>query len=365
MVATERPQVPQAPSAPAATSLMRAEAASAPAAVARLLTESGPAIDTLAQRLARAQPVACVTVARGSSDHAASHFAYLMLSRGGVLTSSLPPSAITLHHAPLRGDRLAAVAFSQSGQSPDLVQAMTALAGSVAATAALVNDVGSPLAKAVATAIDLCAGAERSVAATKSFIAQLVAGLRLHGAWVNDEALLNALPTLPGTLRDALQADWSGAVESLRAADRLYVIGRGAGLSIAGEMALKFKEVCAIQAEAFSSAEVRHGPMALVDAGYPVLVVAPRGVEQRGLLDLAGELHARGAAVSCAAAGDIGDIAGGVAGPPLLPVAVATHIMLDTVSMIQSFYPMVEALARARGLDPDRPRHLNKVTRTQ
>ena len=343
-----------------ATSLMLAEAQSAPDVVARLLTQSGPTIDALAQRLAGAGVAACVTVARGSSDHAASHFAYLMLARGGLLTSSLPPSIVTLHHAPLRGDRLAAVAFSQSGQSPDLVQTMTALGASGAVTAAMVNDPASPLALAVSNVVDLCAGAERSVAATKSFIAQLVAGLRLHAGWMGDDVLQQAMLTLPQTLRAALQVDWSAAVASLRNVDRLYVIGRGAGLSIAGEMALKFKEVCGIQAEAFSSAEVRHGPMALVNAGYPVLVLAPRGVEQRGLHELASELHDRGAEVQCVVAGDAE-----TPKLPLLPTVTAAHEVLDTVSMIQSFYPMVEALARARGLDPDHPKHLSKVTRTQ
>lgn len=343
-----------------ATSLMLAETRAAPDAIARLLAESGPSIDSLARRMAAIRLAACVTVARGSSDHAAGHFAYLMLARAGLLTTSLPPSAITLHHAPLRGERLAAIAFSQSGQSPDLVQAIGALAASGAATAAFVNDPASPLANAAATAIDLCAGAERSVAATKSFVAQLVAGVRLHAAWAHDPTLLRAVQTLPQTLDAALQSDWSVAVERLHGANRLYVIGRGAGLSIAGEMALKFKEVCGIQAEAFSSAEVRHGPMALVDAGYPVLVLAPRGVEQQGLLELADELHTRGAAISCAVAGDVDRTR-----LPLLSVAAAEHEVLDTVSMIQSFYPMVEALARARGLDPDRPKYLTKVTRTQ
>lgn len=349
-------------SAPAAlTSQMLAETRAAPDAVARLLRQSSAAIDALAQQLVAANVAACVTVARGSSDHAASHFAYLMLSRAGVLASSLPPSIITLHHAPVRGDRLAAVALSQSGQSPDLVQTMAALSASGVVTAAFVNDIESPLASAVDTAVDLCAGAERSVAATKSFIAQLVAGLRLHAAWAGDQQLLDAIESLPQTLRVALGADWLPAVKAFAGVDRLYVIGRGAGLAIAAEVALKFKEVCGIQAEAFSSAEVRHGPMALVDAGYPVLVLAPRGVEQRGLLALADELHNRGALVCCAVAG----AAAQATSAPQLPVVAAEHEALDTVSIIQSFYPMVEALARARGLNPDQPRHLNKVTLTQ
>ena len=269
-------------------------------------------------------------------------------------------SLITLYQSQIACDGLVAMAFSQSGQSPDLVAPMRGFSDAEAMTAAFVNDPESPLAHVAQWVFPLHAGAETSVAATKSFIAQLVAGLRLHAGWVGDDVLQQAMLTLPQTLRAALQVDWADAVSSLRNVDRLYVIGRGASLSIAGEIALKFKEVCGIQAEAFSSAEVRHGPMALVNTGYPVLVLAPRGVEQRGLLELASELHDRGAKVQCVVAGDFG-----VPAVPSLPTVAAAHEALDTVSMIQSFYPMVEALARARGLDPDRPKHLSKVTRTQ
>ena len=143
----------------------------------------------------------------------------------------------------------------------------------------------------------------------------------------------------------------------MRHADRLFVIGRGTGLPVAMEAALKFKETCAIQAEAFSGAEVKHGPMALIDEGYPLLVFAPRGPAQAGLLALAEEMRGRGAQVLLAAP----------AGTPgaTLPIIETASVELDPISAIQSFYPMVEALAQARGFDPDRPRHLAKVTRTQ
>jgi glucosamine--fructose-6-phosphate aminotransferase (isomerizing) len=195
------------------------------------------------------------------------------------------------------------------------------------------------------------------VAATKSFIAQLVAGARLVAAWQDDLVLGAAVASLPERLEQAVDADWSAGVEALRDADRLFVIGRGTGLAVAMEAALKFKETCAIQAEAFSGAELRHGPMALVEEGYPLLVFAPRGPAQAGLLALAAELRQQGARVLLAAP----------AGTPeaQLPVADTGSPDLDPISLIQSFYPMVEALSRARGADPDRPRHLAKVTRTR
>ena len=143
----------------------------------------------------------------------------------------------------------------------------------------------------------------------------------------------------------------------MQQADRLFVVGRGLGLPVAMEAALKFKETCGIQAEAFSGAEIQHGPMALVEEGYPILLFAPRGPAQAGLLELAGAMRERGARVLLAAP----------AGTPDASLVLAESALpeLDPVCAIQSFYPMVEALARARGNDPDRPPHLQKVTKTR
>ena len=336
---------------------MRTETKAAPVAVSALLATSGAAINALADTLRHASVPAVVTVARGSSDHAASHFSYLLLTRLGVWVASMPPSAITLHHAPIDATAMAAISFSQSGQSPDLVAAMNGLSERGALTAAFVNDVKSPLALGVRHCIDLVAGPEKSIAATKSFIAQLVAGTKLVASWSRNEALLDALKHLPDTLNQALVSDWSAAIAPLVAADRLLVIARGASLAIAAEMALKFKEVCGIQAEAFSAAEVKHGPMALIGAGYRLLVLAPRGPEQAEVLAFAADMRGQGASVLLAAPDGHPDAQ--------LPIAIAEHEVLDGVSAVQSFYVMVEALARARGLDPDQPPRLKKVTLTQ
>jgi len=168
--------------------------------------------------------------------------------------------------------------------------------------------------------------------------------------------LRGALDGLPRALERASGQDWRRGVSALKDADRLFVIGRGLGLPIAMETALKFKEVCGIQAEAFSGAEVKHGPMALIEEGYPLLVFAPRGPAQAGLLALADEMRRRGARVLVAAPVGTPDAE--------LPLVVAGHEDLDPIAAIQTFYLAVEALARARGLDPDKPRHLSKVTLT-
>ena len=250
----------------------------------------------------------------------------------------------------------AVFAFSQSGQSPDIIDSLSLLRERGAVSVALVNAENTPLEAASAYTLPLCAGPELSVAATKSFIATLSASARLVAHWANDKALLEAGHLLPAGLRDACTQDWSKAIETLRDAQQLLVIGRGAGFAIAQEAALKFKETSTLQAEAFSSAEVRHGPMALIEENYPLLIFAPRGVEQAGLLTLARDMRQRGARVLLAAPDDVAERD--------LTLSQAAHPDLDPILAIQSFYVMAAGLARARGLDPDQPRFLSKVTRT-
>lgn len=347
---------------PPALSWMRTEALEAPQVIARQLAADGELYGAVAADLHADPPQALVTVARGSSDHAAHYLGYLVMSRLGRLVTSLPMSLVTLYPARLQRAGVVSLALSQSGQSPDLVAPSRYFAAGGARTLAIVNDAGSPLAQACRWVLPLHAGPERSVAATKSFIAQLGAGVRLVAAWeaqAEDAApgLAAALAKLPEALAAATQCDWQAALPVLTCADRLFVIGRGPGLAVALEAALKFKETCGLQAEAFSGAELRHGPMALVDEGYPLLIFAPRGPAQAGLLELAHDMRRRGARVLLAAPT-------GTPGAEL-PLATTGHEDLDPITIVQSFYLMVEQLACARGRDPDAPPHLAKVTRTR
>lgn len=337
-------------------SLMLEEAFSAPDWVAVHINENAGRYRTVGAILREHATRNVVTVARGSSDHAASYFSYLAAVRGGHLVTSLPMSLLTLYNAPIPADGLIAVSISQSGRSPDLIAPIKRFRDGGGKTVALVNDIASPLAEASEWAIPLHAGPERSVAATKSFICSLVGSAALVAAWCDDDSFMQQLKTLPGALHDARTQDWSVAVDVLKASQRIMVIGRGTGLAIAQEAALKFKETCAIQAEAFSGAEVKHGPMALVDDGYPMLIFAPRGPAQEGLRDLAKDMRVRGALVLLAAPSDVPERD--------LTLTTTANEDLDPIAAVQSFYMMVEKLARTRGYDPDKPRHLNKVTST-
>lgn len=339
------------------TSLMLKEARSAAEHVALQLGQDRERYAELGQRLRAAPPSSILTVARGSSDHAANYCAYLIMARLGRIVASLPLSLVTLNKAPLMARDALAIAISQSGQSPDVIEPIRYFRDSGATTVALVNDIASPLANTAEWALPLHAGAELSVAATKSFITSLVAAARLTAHWQDDAAFLAAIEALPQALNAATQLDWSPAIEVLAPSSRIMVVGRGISLPLALESALKFKETSAIQAEAFSGAEIKHGPMALIDEGYPLLIFATRGPTQAGLLKLADEMRGRGAKVLLAAPDDV------AARDLTLPVAATPD--LDPIVAIQAFYVMAAQLSVARGMDPDQPRHLSKVTKTQ
>ena len=234
---------------------------------------------------------------------------------------------------------------------------LEAAAAAGALTVALVNDVTAPLARAAAVVLDQRAGPERSVAATKSFIASLAATARLVALWRRDPGLLAALERLPERLEAALAVDWSQGLAVLAPAASLYVVGRGLGLGTAAESALKLKETSALHAEALSAAELRHGPRAVIEPGFPLLIYVledAAGGRCRGAGPKPSSLPDRPA--SSSSARGIGGIR--------LPLPPPLHPLLDPIVAIQAFYPFAAALAEARGHDPDRPRGLKKVTRT-
>lgn len=338
-------------------SLMLKEALSAAGVVEEQRRCADEPLAALASRLRERPPTLALTVARGSSDHAASYFAYLVMQRLGVPVVSLPMSLVTLHNAPLAVAGQLAVAISQSGQSPNLVDTMAALRAAGAQTVAFVNRTDSPLAETCEWVVPLCAGLEQSVAATKSYIAALAVVARLVAHWKEDARLLEALASLPERLTRAASNDGSAAIDALVPAERTMMVGRGLGFAVALEAALKLKETCAIQAEAFSGAEIRHGPMALIDKGYPLLVFALRGPEQNGLVELASYFRRRDARVVLAAPAAVAERD--------VVLDVADDEVLDPIVAIQTFYVIAAKVAELRGLNPDVPRHLSKVTLTR
>lgn len=334
--------------------LMHAEAGDAANAAARFLTGNAETLARIAARLRATPPTFVATCARGSSDHAATYGKYLFETLIGIPTASAAPSVASIFTAPLRARGALCIAISQSGRSPDLLRTVEAYKTAGAFTVAVVNDAASPLASLTDETLLLHAGPERSVAATKSYITSLVALAALAAHWADDRALLDALARLPGDLAHAFDLDWGAALTALSGATNLFVMGRGYSLAVAQEAALKLKETCALHAEAFSSAEVRHGPMAIVGEGFPILAFATSDKVGDDVRTAAGEFEARGATVAIADASD----------PTAHLPTIAANPIVEPILMIQSFYRFVNLLAAARGLDPDAPPHLRKVTQT-
>jgi len=309
-------------------------------------------------RLRRRPPAFAVTCARGSSDSAATYAKYLIEISLGTVVASVGPSVSSIYgRRPKMGEALF-IAISQSGRSPDLLALAEAARADGALTVAVVNDVGSPLAGLAEVVLPLNAGAERSVAATKSYIASLAALLQLAAHWTGDPRLDRAVRRLPDDLDAALARSWLDAVPVLAAARNLYVVGRGPGFGPAQEAALKFKETGGMHAEALSAAELRHGPLALAGPDFPVLIFSQNDAALAGLAETAADLLAQGATVISAGPAAI-------RGARILPSAPGIDPFAEPIALIQSFYPLAEAVARARGRDPDRPPHLSKVTETR
>jgi glucosamine--fructose-6-phosphate aminotransferase (isomerizing) len=340
--------------AAAAATLMFREAADASAVVAGQedaradLARIGAALRSRAPRLV-------MTCARGSSDHAATFAKYAIETRLGIPVASAAPSVASVYGAPLRAQDALCIAISQSGRSPDLLASVESLKAAGAWVLALVNDTGSPLCDLADEVFGLAAGPERSVAATKSFIASLAAIVRIVAEWGEDAALKNGLRQLPGLLSQAWALDWSALSDGLADASDLYVLARGVGLGIAQEAALKLKETSQLHAEAFSTAELCHGPMALVRPGFPLLLFRQSDETGRSVEESAAELAQRGARVF---------LAGGNAHGAVSLPTIGCAPLLEPIVQVQSFYRAANALALARGLDPDRPPHLAKVTKT-
>src|ERR1043166_8532066 len=334
---------------------LQEEMAGAPGAVAGKAGALKHPLAELCERLARIEPRVIVTCARGSSAHAATFGKHLFERYLGIPVAAAAPNIATIYGRELRLKDQLFLAISQSGMSDDLVEAARAAKSSGALTVCIVNATASPLAATCDIVLPMAAGPELSVAATKTFIASLAALLRLTARWSKDPVMERAVARLPERLATASRLDWSGALDVLAGRASLITVGRGPTLAIAREAALKLKENCNLHAEAFSGAEVGHGPVALVARDYPVLMFMPTDAAVAGMRQLAVSLVEKGAVVCTTGVGDAGR----------LPAPAPDHPETDAVCLIQTFYGMAYRLAARLGTDVDRPRHLQKVTRTR
>ena len=337
--------------------LMYREASQASDVAALQYTLNAEMIGGLAQRLRMLDPQIIFTCARGSSDHAATYAKYLIETRLRIPVVSQAPSISSIYGAPLlHMKNQPFILISQSGKSPDLLLSAEAARKAGALVIAFVNEIDSPLADLAEIVVPLHAGPEKSVAATKSYIATLCALAHLVSDWARAIEARKAVKMLPQLLNAAWANDWCAGVEMLRHAESMFVLGRGLTLGIAQEAALKFKETSGIHAEAFSMAEVAHGPMALVKSGFPLLIFPPADQAAVGMGSIVQQFLGREARIAVAGRQFDGAVSLGL--PEKLDSVTAP------IAMVQTFYAMVNAISVQRGYDPDRPPLLQKVTET-
>jgi glucosamine--fructose-6-phosphate aminotransferase (isomerizing) len=337
-------------------SLMSQEAAEAPAVVARMRERNRSHFADIVSHLKERAPTHILLSARGSSDHAASYLKYLCEIRLGLPCCSMGPSVASIYGAQLRLNDTVLFSISQSGQSADLLSLQAEARRAGVLSIAITNQETSPLARNADICLALHAGVEQSPAASKSFIASAAAAASLIAAWAADRTMLKALEDLPAILEKAKAIDWRSSYDHLARASSLFVIGRGPSFAMAQEAALKLKETSALHAEAYSAAEVMHGPLELLTRNFPVLAFCPADEAEAHTIETLQRMSEAGANVIF--------LGRGKAGTTNLGYAASAHPLLDPISLIQSFYRLADDVAKLRGRDPDRPRLLNKETST-
>lgn len=335
---------------------MRREVLEIPQAVDRLLHNGADDISRAADAIRARAPSFMVSVARGSSDHVATYLKYASELLMGTPIASIGPSIASIYNRKLNLANSVCLSVSQSGKSPDIVEMARMARAGGALSVAMTNNPISPLAQVADHTLNLHAGPELSVAATKTFVNSAVTGIWLLAEWAEDHDLRAAVHDLPAKLEEAVKIDWPEARAALGDRSSVFCLGRGPSYAISNEAALKFKETCQIHAESYSSAEVLHGPVSIVDGGFPVIALAAQDDAEAPLAGVADELAGKGAKVFATSTK--------VARATALPVTRTGHALTDPITLIASFYAMVERTAAARGINPDAPRHLKKVTET-
>ena len=334
---------------------MLREAREAAGVIRRLLASEQAVIDIAAGLLCNATgPL--TTSARGSSDHAATAFKYVCEILIGRPVASVGPSVASIYGRPLYLNGGLHITVSQSGASPDIVALQSAAAVGGARTLAIVNQPDSPLAQAADVVLPIGAGVENSVAATKTYLASCAALFAIVARAANDARLTDGLAALPDALDSLVDGAEAPLVAQIANAGSLYVAGRGLSFGVALEAALKAKETAGIHAEAYSVAELMHGPLQLVRPGFPIVIFVADDEATAATLEAVERLRQMGADVVTISTLDLPGVS--------VKVPATGHPATDALVFAFAWYKAIEAVARKRGHDPDRPANLRKVTET-
>ncbi len=344
-------------------SLLRSEIFEQPEVLHRLLTDGAAEVEAIATHLRGRDVRHIVIAARGSSDNAARYAQYLFGAYNRLTVTLATPSLFTRYLAPPRMTDALVIGISQSGQSPDLVAVVEEGRRQGCPTLAITNVADSPLGATADHALALRAGREQSVAATKTYTAQLTALAMLSTAMAQDEARRLELARVPSLAAGALGVDDEAivaAAEALKGAGHGVVLGRGFNFATAFEIALKAKELACVAVEPYSSADFQHGPIALIETGFAAIVVNVAGAVSHEVDDLLRDIAARGARPVVLS--NLPSSLALASAPIVLPDALPEW--LSPIVAIMPGQLLAFHLSRLRGFDPDRPRGLHKVTKT-
>jgi glucosamine--fructose-6-phosphate aminotransferase (isomerizing) len=341
---------------------MRSELGEGPDVVERVVNGAAEQVTALAHAV-RGRTIDFVLIAaRGTSDHAAIYAQYVLGSRNGLPVALAATSLVSIYGTPLRLHNALVLGISQSGRSPDVVADLEDARRQGALTAVITNDRSSELAAAAQYVIELEAGPELAVAATKTYLAEIAILAMFSATFSGDATSVAQLCALPAALREALlMEDAVARLAQARAGDdRCVILARGFHYATAREWALKLKELADVLADPYSAADFQHGPIALIQEGFGVLAIATTGAALPGMGELLGRLRDARARLLILS-DDPGTLALGDGVP--LPTGVPEWLApLVAIIPAQLF---AYHLARARGLDPESPRNLSKVTLTR
>jgi len=334
-----------------------------PQVIARLIAEESSRIARIAAELEQRDIQYVLIAARGTSDNVATYGKYLFATMLQLPVALAAPSLYTLYHQPPRTSKGALViGISQSGESPDIVAVLDEARQQGAITLAITNEPDSPLAQSAQHIIACHAGKELSVAATKTYTAQLTALALLVAHWSGHPENRSQIQLLPEAAEKTLglRETVRQRAERYRYMEACVVLGRGYNYGTAHEIAIKIKELSYLLMDSYSPADFKHGPIAVIEQGFPVILVAPSGQVFADMLSLAKELAEKGAElIAISDRKEALDIA---VTPLRLPVALP-----EWLSPIVTVIPgqlLAHDLTVARGYDPDHPRGLLKVTLT-
>ncbi len=329
------------------SSLMQKEATEAGDRIGEQLVKNKQRVEEIGRKIRDYAPHSVMFVGRGSSDHAGSFAKYLIEIETQIPTFAAAPSVATIYNRHLKLKGVLVIIISQSGRSPDILEQAKNAKKSGALCIAVLNDESSPLVDLVDYVIPLSVGEEKSVAATKSYMATLSAILQLVAYWKQDQELVKAIDQIPAALQKAVDSSSQLTFEYLDKVTNLVVLGRGLGFAISKEIALKLKEVCAIHAESFSSAEFLHGPVTLVQSALKIIDIQINDESKKAHSLQMKDMEVRGAKIS-----------------ELHQVTQNLHPRIAPLAVLQRFYLDIEKVAIKRGLNPDEPIGLKKVTET-